>query len=100
MPKLPNDQIFCAVCGDKHPAEFAKEGKYCLGCHIIKFSVEREGGDWDNIEKGLRAYTHCYRCYRKLVPIGTARKNGKGHDDWDNRKYHKKCWGEITAQNQ
>lgn len=34
----------------------------------------------------------CLRCNKKLVPIGNARINGKDHNDWNNRKYHKKCW--------
>ena len=39
---------------------------------------------------------YCHYCYKKLVPIGTARANGKkAHDDWQGRKYHKKCWREC-----
>lgn len=34
----------------------------------------------------------CEHCGKKLVAIGNRRKNGKSHDDWDSRKYHKKCW--------
>lgn len=35
---------------------------------------------------------NCEYCNKKLVPIGNARKNGKYHNDWNTRKYHKKCW--------
>jgi len=36
--------------------------------------------------------TKCKLCGKSLVPIGRARKNGKSHNDWDTRQYHKKCW--------
>lgn len=38
----------------------------------------------------------CYKCKRKLVPIGDARENGAGHKDWNTRHYHKKCWKEMN----
>lgn len=41
---------------------------------------------------------HCLHCGKALCPIGTSRKNGKAHDDWATRKYHKKCWVEIKRQ--
>jgi hypothetical protein len=34
----------------------------------------------------------CQLCGKSLVPIGLARKNGKTHQDWNSREYHKKCW--------
>jgi len=37
----------------------------------------------------------CWRCCKKLVPIGDARANGKNHGDWDSRKLHKRCWKEL-----
>lgn len=33
----------------------------------------------------------CVYCDKNLRPIGNARKNGKLHNDWESRKYHKKC---------
>ena len=34
----------------------------------------------------------CVHCYKPLVSIGTARKNGvHTHNDWGARLYHKKC---------
>lgn len=38
----------------------------------------------------------CYKCKRKLVPIGDARENGAGHKDWNTRHLHKKCWREMN----
>ena len=34
----------------------------------------------------------CWRCQGKLVPVGQSRCRGAGHDDWDTRYLHKKCW--------
>lgn len=36
----------------------------------------------------------CEHCRLPLVPIGAARANGKSHQDWPTRQYHKKCWVE------
>jgi hypothetical protein len=41
---------------------------------------------------------NCEFCNKKLVPIGKARKNGKFHNDWYSRKYHKKCWIKIQER--
>lgn len=38
---------------------------------------------------------NCTHCGGKLVAIGTARSNGKNHDDWTGRTLHKKCWKEL-----
>ena len=37
----------------------------------------------------------CAHCFGKLVPVGTARRNGKAHRDWSSRKLHKSCWTEL-----
>ncbi len=34
----------------------------------------------------------CRDCLKKLVPIGTSRRNGAWHNDWDDRLLHKQCW--------
>ena len=54
------------------------------GICIIK--VERE-----RLEIGV-----CLKCGKKLVPVGSSRVNGKAHDDWDTRRYHKKCWKTLA----
>jgi len=41
----------------------------------------------------------CKYCHRVLVPIGHDRKNGKSHGDWLARRYHKKCYKELTIYN-
>ena len=38
----------------------------------------------------------CEHCGGYMQPIGNARKNGKSHNDWGSRKYHKKCWKEMN----
>jgi len=39
---------------------------------------------------------NCLKCGTPLKAIGTSRKNGKLHRDWDTREYHKKCYKDIT----
>jgi hypothetical protein len=39
----------------------------------------------------------CEFCFKSLKSIGHARVNGANHIDWSMRKYHKKCWKEITT---
>ncbi len=40
----------------------------------------------------------CWHCGSKLVPVGSSRTNGAGHDDWDGRYLHKKCWKELKDE--
>jgi ribosomal protein L28 len=40
----------------------------------------------------------CELCGKVLVPIGTSRKNGKSHRDWNTRQYHKKCWIAVSER--
>tara|TARA_R110000868_G_scaffold230762_2_gene484019 strand:- start:779 stop:946 length:168 start_codon:yes stop_codon:yes gene_type:complete len=37
----------------------------------------------------------CLLCKKTIVAIGTSRENGANHNDWNNRKYHKKCYKEL-----
>lgn len=40
----------------------------------------------------------CIKCNKTLVKIGTSRQNGTyRHNDWEGRKYHKKCYKEIAT---
>ncbi len=41
---------------------------------------------------------NCLKCHKPLKSIGTSRKNGKPHADWDTREYHKCCWKIIKEQ--
>ncbi len=42
---------------------------------------------------------YCHECFRKLVPIGTARSGGaQHHGDWVGRQYHKKCWKMLQEE--
>lgn len=83
----------CKLCGFLVPKWLleAKRG-YCVNCDVMRYCCEVDGGDWPALEAGLKAHTHCWECYGRLVPIGTSRSNGLGHPDWPTRKYHKKCW--------
>jgi hypothetical protein len=40
----------------------------------------------------------CYKCFGRLVPIGTARANGANHGDWAARKLHKKCFRSLIHE--
>ena len=40
----------------------------------------------------------CWKCGGKLIPIGTSRRNGACHDDWEERILHKQCWKLIKAE--
>ena len=40
----------------------------------------------------------CWSCGSNLVSIGSSRFNGAGHDDWQGRIFHKKCWAEIKKE--
>lgn len=37
----------------------------------------------------------CKHCGKRLVAIGSSRRNGSSTRDWGTRKYHKKCWLEL-----
>ncbi len=39
----------------------------------------------------------CWHCGSNLVPIGSSRANGAGHDDWKERYLHKRCWKELKT---
>jgi hypothetical protein len=38
-------------------------------------------------------------CGQTLVAIGYDRANGKRHDDWATRQYHKQCFKELVPCN-
>jgi hypothetical protein len=40
----------------------------------------------------------CEKCKKALVAIADKRQNGKIGNDWDTRKYHKKCYKELIAE--
>ena len=44
----------------------------------------------------VKARNLCRECFRPLVPVGTARANGKAHADWTTRRYHKQCWRDLS----
>lgn len=38
---------------------------------------------------------NCIYCDKPLVPVGNKRSNGKNHNDWNERKHHKKCFKQV-----
>ncbi len=49
----------------------------------------------ENAREYVNESSKCFKCYKKIVPIGNSRKNGKSHNDWEDRKLHKKCWKSL-----
>jgi hypothetical protein len=49
---------------------------------------------WYQLEHGKRPF--CYRCQKRLVPVGHWREGGANHDDWASRHFHKGCITEQT----
>ena len=43
-------------------------------------------------KKEKKTKPKCTVCGKTLVAIGNSRSNGKTHNDWADRKMHKKCW--------
>ncbi len=37
----------------------------------------------------------CLHCGKRMPSVGSARRNGAGHDDWEDRKLHKSCWRNL-----
>jgi hypothetical protein len=78
--KPPCKPVPCPRCKKPMPQWVLDcNGGKCMNCAMI--------GKW----KGEGYCMYC-RSDRKMPNIGTSRQNGAGHDDWDSRKYHKKCW--------
>ncbi len=76
--------ITCPGCHKKHPEWM---GTKCMNCSIL---------GWD--EKSYKLIMEkkgCQSCGKRLIPIGNNRINGKNHNDWNGRIFHKKCWKEI-----
>ena len=48
----------------------------------------------------VKTHNLCRECFRPLVPVGTARANGKAHADWANRQYHKQCWRHLERDSE
>ena len=52
--------------------------------------------DWVmNARREVTLRRICTVCYKKLVPVGHDRLNGKDHPDWNGRTMHKNCWKNV-----
>jgi len=70
-------------------------GGRCMSCAIVEFSSKIPSGYCRKVPRGYCRKVpsgYCEHCKRKLVPIGSGRRNGAGHDDWDDRRFHKQCY--------
>jgi hypothetical protein len=95
MKRICNNQAKCTLqpcpsCHEKLPQRFLDcHGGRCMSCAVLEYA----GIDSSDL-------TLCLRCHRKLVPIGTSRINGAAHEDWEERRMHKKCWLEDKRENE
>ena len=48
--------------------------------------------------EALRGKKLCKLCQKPLTKIGRMRQNGKGHNDWPTREYHKQCWKNLQIE--
>ena len=81
----------CPCCTDPGPEWYLDcHGGKCMNCAIGCYP---ESPCKRLYEKEPTGY--CDHCEGKLVPVGSSRANGANHDDWDSRRYHKKCWKEL-----
>lgn len=62
------------------------------GRHSAALYLNVKQRDVVEARKHIRDNRLCARCSRYMPPIGHARANGRGHDDWDSRRLHKRCW--------
>jgi len=91
MLKCPCILQVCSCCEEFYPQWILDlHGGHCIECErhnssgIIDCTIKL---------KRLRALQGvCLACGNRLVPVGRSRTNGKDHDDWNDREYHKKCW--------
>lgn len=65
----------------------------------VRLFVETRHSEWPGLAVGeLRRRRCCLHCGGRIQPIGNARANGRPHDDWDERKMHKRCWMELCKE--
>lgn len=82
----------CAICADDTPRAKLDRRGYCPKCVELIASAQATGEEERAAVGLVRGGHHCHYCWRRLVPIGSARKNGKAHEDWESRRMHKGCW--------
>ncbi len=88
--------IECRRCGFKYPEWVLDyENRFCIDCAVAHEASKRQAYRDQQSQMGQRC---CLHCGRKLVPVGSSRTNGANHNDWTDRKYHKKCWRELYGQ--
>lgn len=84
--------VNCIGCGIYIPVWVAniKQGR-CINCDIRTW-IPNNVATW----KGIGYCKYCLSD-RALPPIGNSRSNGKYHNDWNGRMYHKKCWKQMKG---
>ncbi len=85
----------CKICAKLYAYGHHDQGSgWCFDCDFTMWrcGLYRKG---DEYKKRLNSQSYCQLCFKKKQPIGSSRVNGAPHDDWESRKYHKKCWKKI-----
>jgi hypothetical protein len=68
-----------------------------MNCAVAVYAgVPTPNGEQESRDRGEKR--KCLRCGRTLVSIGLDRANGGITPDWDDRKYHKKCYREMKEE--
>jgi len=87
---MSTDVVICPDCKERvlDPEGHFKHHNLCINCGIFLWMFKRH----------FVLGTDCAECGNRLVPIGSARANGKEHGDWDSRMLHKQCWVALQRQ--
>lgn len=78
----------------------------CMNDGNVPICVHEEERPWWVVYAKYRSWIYsareefkargiCRACFKPLVPIGSSRRNGKFHDDWEGRTLHKQCWAQM-----
>lgn len=100
LKNCPCKLLPCSICGNNLPSRLAelkgdKQRRWCVGCDMDLF---RTGLNVEQYEQRRGNTDYCQECFKWKQPIGSSRRGGKEHDDWDSRKYHKSCFKKIQIQ--
>ena len=61
-----------------------------------RYILSKQWSSMFNARRYAEGARLCLECFRPLVPVGSSRRNGAWHNDWDGRRFHKRCWSQIV----
>jgi len=94
----PCDKVACPYCGDVYgKCDFWLDEKgMCEVCEVQRgYYKSTNRLKW-------KGPGYCKWCFspNRLPRVGNSRRNGRNHDDWPDRLYHKICWTENIKSNE